>query len=227
MEKLFRSLEQFFISQSAELSLSGVIVNLILAALLAFVLAIVYERYGLSLSNRKMFARNFVVLAMTTVLIITIVKSSLALSLGLLGALSIIRFRTAIKEPEELSYLFINIAIGIGLGANQAVITISAFIIIVIAIILKSFSARNDENKSLLLSVSISNPAKNELENMMEVLKKHCTAVTLRRFDEGSSILDAVFTVEFEKDKSLQTAKTELQVLNESAKISFLNNERN
>ena len=69
-------------------------------------------------------------------LIITIVKSSLALSLGLVGALSIIRFRAAIKEPEELAYLFISISIGLGFGANQAIITTLAFIIIILVIIL-------------------------------------------------------------------------------------------
>ena len=51
-------------------------------------------------------------------LIIFVVKSSLALSLGLVGALSIVRFRSAIKEPEELTFLFLNIALGIGFGAN-------------------------------------------------------------------------------------------------------------
>ena len=53
-----------------------------------------------------------------------IVKSSLAFSLGLVGALSIVRFRAAIKEPEELVYLFLVIATGLGLGANQTKITI-------------------------------------------------------------------------------------------------------
>ena len=51
--------------------------------------------------------------------VITIVKSSLALSLGLVGALSIVRFRTPIKETEELIMLFINLAIGLGLGASK------------------------------------------------------------------------------------------------------------
>ena len=53
-------------------------------------------------------------------------KSSLALSLGLVGALSIVRFRTPIKEPEELAYLFISIAMGLGLGANQILATVVA-----------------------------------------------------------------------------------------------------
>jgi hypothetical protein len=61
-------------------------------------------------------------ITMTTMLIITIVKASLALSLGLVGALSIVRFRAAIKEPEELAYLFLAIAIGLDFGAGQRVI---------------------------------------------------------------------------------------------------------
>ena len=67
---------------------------------------------------------------LTTVLVISIVKSSLALSLGLVGALSIVRFRTPIKEPEELAYLFLCIAAGLGLGANQTLPTIIAIILI-------------------------------------------------------------------------------------------------
>ena len=64
-------------------------------------------------------------LAVTTMFIITVVKSSLALSLGLVGALSIVRFRAAIKEPEELTYLFFAISIGLGLGADQRVVTLA------------------------------------------------------------------------------------------------------
>ncbi len=58
-------------------------------------------------------------------MLILVVKTSLALSLGFVGALSIIRFRTPIKEPEELIYLFLSIGLGLGYGANQTLITIS------------------------------------------------------------------------------------------------------
>ena len=75
---------------------------------------------------QKEFSKNFVVLGVTTTIVIMIVKSSLALSLGLVGALSIVRFRAAIKEPEELVYLFLIIAIGLGCGANQLVIITTA-----------------------------------------------------------------------------------------------------
>jgi hypothetical protein len=73
-------------------------------------------------------------------LIITIVKSSLALSLGLVGALSIVRFRTPVKEPEELAYLFMAIAIGLGMGADYRLET-SVGTILILALVASPRSA--------------------------------------------------------------------------------------
>ena len=52
--------------------------------------------------------------------------------IGFVGALSIVRFRSAIKDPEELTYLFLNIAIGLGLGANQPLVTIITAIVVIL-----------------------------------------------------------------------------------------------
>ena len=95
-------------------------------------LKIHYKKYGSTISNREEFSNIFPFILLTTTLVITIVKSSLALSLGLVGALSIVRFRTPIKEPEELSYLFICIAAGLGFGANQTLITLTSVILILL-----------------------------------------------------------------------------------------------
>ena len=73
--------QDFLLNEPAQIDLSYFIISLILAALLSFILAKLYIRYGTSLSNRKKFAGNFVLLTVTTTLIITVVKSSLALSL--------------------------------------------------------------------------------------------------------------------------------------------------
>ena len=109
-------------------------INLLIALFLAYTIKIFYENFAKSLSNRKIFSNILIYIALTTTVIITIVKSSLALSLGLVGALSIVRFRTAIKDPEELSYLFISIAIGLGLGANQRLVTIIGVILILVVV---------------------------------------------------------------------------------------------
>lgn len=121
-------LEEFFASQASTISLTTFLINLILAAMCAYILGVVYIHWGSSLSNRRKFAANFMLMTVTTTFIILVVRSSVALSLGLVGALSIVRFRAAVKEPEELAYLFFAIGIGIGLGDNQRMVTLVAVV---------------------------------------------------------------------------------------------------
>ena len=97
-------------------------------------------------------------------LVITVVKSSLALSLGLVGALSIVRFRTPIKEPEDLVYIFISIGIGIGIGiclilgvGAWAATIIGSTIIFGFLFFRNSFSLFSDKNPNLILSINIIN----------------------------------------------------------------------
>ncbi len=219
-----QTFEQFLTSESVSRPLDDFVINLVLACALAFLLSRVYIKCGNSLSNRKHFASNFILLTMTTMLIISVVKSSLALSLGLVGALSIVRFRAAIKEPEELSYLFLAIAIGLGLGADQRLVTLVAFAIIVAVIILKKYKNRKAENQNLHLTISSHNPRKITLGEMVAVLKKYCTAIDLKRFDETKELLEAAFLVEFDNLENLQRGKDELQSLNEHVRVAFLDN---
>ena len=110
---------EFLLQDNIVLNLDNFIYNLIISAILSFLVQLFYLKFSSTLSNRLDFSKNFVVLGIATTIVITIVKSSLALSLGLVGALSIVRFRAAIKEPEELVYLFLIISIGLGCGAGQ------------------------------------------------------------------------------------------------------------
>lgn len=217
-----QTFQEFLASQSGQIPTWDFVLNLLLAAVLAFVLRGIYVRYGNALSNRKSFAWNFILITMTTMLIISVVKSSLALSLGLVGALSIVRFRTAIKEPEELSYLFLAIGIGLGLGADQRTITLIAFAIIASAIWMMKRVRRTEDDQNLYLTISSHNPQKADLDGIVQVLKNHCTAVSLRRFDDTSQQLEAVFLVEFEDFPQLEATKSDLQLLGDEVKVSFL-----
>ena len=208
-----------------QVSVWVIIYNLFLSAVLSLILGWVYTKYGSALSNRQQFSRNFLPITMTTMFIITIVKSSLALSLGLIGALSIIRFRTAIKEPEELSYLFLAIAIGMGIGANQAIITVITLLTIAAIVCLKNVNNSSVESgQHLYLTVSSTTQDGNELDAIIKVLQKHCTHVNLKRFDENSNLLEVSFLVGFESYSQLEMGKSELQGLNDSMRISFLDN---
>ncbi len=221
----FQAFKEFLAASSTEIPVIWFIINLMLSAVLALTLKHIYVKYGDSLSNRKLFGRNFVLMTMTTMLIISIVKSSLALSLGLVGALSIIRFRAAIKEPEELLYLFIAVSIGLGFGANQGVITVIAFIVIAaVLILIKKYSHDPDESQNLYLTVSSQSPEKTKLDKIVNTLKDHSMAINLKRLDETSEIMEAAFLVEFRGYEQLKEAKNALQELDKTLKFSFLDN---
>ena len=125
----------FFLNENIQINLQGFVINLILTLILCFILRYIYIKFSTTLSNKYEFSKNFVILGLTTCIVITIVKSSLALSLGLVGALSIVRFRAAIKEPEELIYLFLVIAIGLGNGAGQIKITSIGVLLSILTIV--------------------------------------------------------------------------------------------
>lgn len=221
MEK-HQSLLEYFAGQSGDVDVDDFIINLLLAALLSFILSRFYIRFGSSLSNRELFGRNFVVLSMTTMLVITIVKSSLMLSLGLVGALSIIRFRAAIKEPEELSYLFLAIAIGLGMGADQARLTIASFGIIAAILALRSFVRNKEPQANLYLTISGIRSDELSLPRVLEIIDKHSIGVRLRRFDESDKMVEASFQAQFLSTAKVNTCVQRLRDHNEGMKISLI-----
>lgn len=220
-----QTFEEFLTASKSQIPFTSFTLNLLSAAFLTIILGEIYVRYGNSLSNRKVFSRNFLLITMTTMLIITIVKSSLALSLGLVGALSIIRFRTAIKEPEELAFLFLAISIGLGFGADQAGITILAFFIIsVIIIISKTFFIEKDQHQNLHLTINSSNPESIMTDKIIKVLKQYCLSVSLKRLDETNEMIELSFLVQFSNFDQLNKTKTALKEIKGIFNLSFLDN---
>jgi len=210
-------------SSSGNISIYSLIIDLILALLLSSALGYIYVRFGTSISNRAYLARNFVLIAMTTTLIIIVVKSSLALSLGLVGALSIVRFRTAIKEPEELAFLFLTISIGLGLGADQRWITIIAAIIVILVIVgRRLLFHRKADHQNLHLTISTHGPEKVNLDQILAILNAHCSAVNLKRLDESSDMLEASFLVDFKDIGQLNLISGELAKVSKDIKVTFL-----
>ena len=135
----------------APLSLTALMINLGFGVLLSLLLRWHFKHFASTLSNREEFSQVCPFILLTTILIITVVKSSLALSLGLVGALSIVRFRTPIKEPEELAYLFIAIAMGLGLGADQRIPTLVAGPMILTVMAIFKWSKTESKKKNLFL----------------------------------------------------------------------------
>ena len=199
-------------------------VNLILAVITSFILSRVYVYWGASLSNRRKFAANFMLITVTTTFIILVVRSSVALSLGLVGALSIIRFRAAIKEPEELAYLFFAISLGIGLGDNQRMVTLLTLLVVIIVLGLARLLRQSQADVNLNLSVASRNPDKVDMQQVMDALEKHCSKLRLIRYDETAEALEMSFVIEFRHTSDLNQARDALLALADGLEISFMDN---
>ena len=215
------NLEKFIAVQNVAIPMFDYVVNLVLTILLSAILSYLFTRYGQTLSNRGMFGKNFILLSTTTMIVISIVKSSLALSLGLVGALSIVRFRTAIKEPEELVYLFICICIGLGLGAGQRLVTLVGFFAVVVILILGNMYGKKSENQNLHLVLKSKDPSEDELEKIVSVLRKYCTVVDLKRFDEEKEVFETAFYIEIPDFTALNELKKDLKSIYSIEQISF------
>ena len=161
-------------------------VNMLMGGALALYIGELYKRLGTSISNRDNFSGVFPMLTMVTVVIIFVVKSSLALSLGLVGALSIVRFRAAIKTSEELVYLFLCIGVGLALGAEHRLLAAVAVVIVTIFVVGRRFLGRSVSRQNLLLTVI--GDAERFVDtadeaNVVEALERLTGGLSIQRFD--------------------------------------------
>ena len=197
-----------------------------LCASLLFVLSLVYRKFGNSISNRGQLAKVLILVGLTTFIIISIVKSSLALSLGLVGALSIVRFRTAIKEPEELGYFFIAIATGLGMGANQLLPTIIGLAMVILIIVLFRKNIFKDTlTQNLLITTQIKQENQtNATEKIAEIINQHASQVEVKRINYAAQEMDLNFLVKVKSLEKLNTIQNNLKEIDKDMSITFLDN---
>ena len=222
MEEISSNIENLlnFRNLSSSTSLKDFITSSILGIIIGYFLRTLYIKFSNAMSDRVEFGNNLPVLLFTTLLIITVVKSSLALSLGLVGALSIVRFRTAIKDPEELTFLFLSIAMGLALGASQNVIAITGFIIFfIILIFIKKYLNKSENNSNMQLIVE-TNVLK--VDEIVKTVNRFSRKVILKRLDADKSN-HIIFFIDIEYT---QLNKLNETLKNQDPKISvvFMNN---
>jgi uncharacterized membrane protein YhiD involved in acid resistance len=201
-----KNLENFILNSSPDISYSNFFVAIIVSAFLALIIKSAYIKLSRSLNDREYFSDIFIPLAIITTLVITVIKFSLALSLGLVGALSIVRFRAAIKEPEELVYLFFIIGIGLANGANQFLVSIICTFFIIIILFSKKYYDDKKKNKNFsdssvnVMQIEITDD-KDGIENVIENLKSETLYLKLKSFRVEKNISQYVFWFDVGKDR--------------------------
>ncbi|UBM63278.1 DUF4956 domain-containing protein [Candidatus Sulfidibacterium hydrothermale] len=213
--------QKFLITQNQNLSITEFLINSAVIIILILALEYTYIRCARSISNRRQFAGVFLLIAFTTMLIITIVKSSLALSLGLVGALSIVRFRAAIKEPEELAYLFLAISIGLGLGANQTLITAVATAVALVIIWGRHLFRYKKTYQNVHLNFS-AKAGDAELKEVTALVQEVFGKYVLTRYDENGQVMEASFVIDTPNAEKLQTFKEKADKFGKALRISFV-----
>ena len=112
-----------------QLSFKEGFIILFYAFLAGFLIRFLYIRFSNSFSSKSAYANTLLMVTVCVASLIAVVKSSLALSLGLVGALSVVRFRTAVKEPYTLSFILLSVCLGIAIGAGQNMFALSVGIV--------------------------------------------------------------------------------------------------
>ena len=146
---------KYLLSSNISISWTEIGIDLLFSILLSMFLYFVYKKTYSGVMYSKSFNASLVITAIITTLVMLIIGSNLALSLGMVGSLSIIRFRTAIKDPKDMTYMFWAIGIGLSCGANMFLLGILGSFII--AVFMFAFSKGINSSTTYLLICSTGN----------------------------------------------------------------------
>lgn len=171
-----------FLESVTGFSLSEVLLAMLFAVIVGLFIFWVYKKTFTGILYSSGLALTLIGLTLVTTLVIIAVTSNVVLSLGMVGALSIVRFRTAIKEPMEIVFLFWSIAVGIVIGAGMIPLAVLGSVIIGIMLIV--FANRKNVENAYILVLNCENE---EAENMAAELLKN----TVKKYRIKSKTVNA------------------------------------
>ena len=219
-------LENFFLNSSIDINIGNFIIAILLSLILAYLIKFTYIKVSTSLNDKEHFSETFVPLAIITTLVITVIKFSLALSLGLVGALSIVRFRAAIKEPEELVYLYFIIGIGLANGANQFLVSILATLITISILYFRKLY--NDKIKVNNITASSTNilqiqikKGSNNLEEIINQLKNKVEYIKLKSLSSDEELAQYNFWFDINKKEFSSFIKKIEEISSKNKNVSI------
>lgn len=147
-------------------SFTEFVFSLILLVILTYVVKLIYIKRARTIGDKEYFASFFIIWTVSIFLIISVIKSSVVLSLGMVGALSIVRFRNAIKDTEQIMFLLFLIAISMALASNQYLYTIIVVVTLLSIIYLRDLKKKaTSHSQYLYLKLS-------QKERLNEILER-------------------------------------------------------
>ncbi len=185
-----------FLSNVNSFSTLDVLLALGLSFILGLFIFAIYKKTYSGVMYSDSFGVSLIAMSMITSLVILAVTSNVVLSLGMVGALSIVRFRTAIKEPMDIAFLFWSIAVGIVLGAGLLPLAVIGSVIIGIIIVV--FSTRKIGDTPYILVVSCEN--ENSENNVSEMIKSNAKKSILKSKSISKLGIELTYEVRIKND---------------------------
>jgi len=210
----------------SQLDIFSTLYSFALCVIMSFILRSFYLKRSFSLTGKTHIASILPILSIIVFLVIIVVKSSLALSLGLVGALSIVRFRTPIKEPEELVYLFLAIAIGLGYGAGQTLIT-TILVCLILIIIFFWLSNRNLSKTSEFNLVIKWGSVDVSFEKIIEQISDSVLSLKLVRLDKVDGDNTAVLLITPKNEIGINSLLKNISQMDSKASVTFYESKTN
>lgn len=176
-----------------------ILVGLVVTTIIAIYIFLIYRLVTRKTFYSQTFNLSLIAMAIITAAIILTIQSNIVLSLGMVGALSIIRFRTAIKDPLDLVFLYWSISIGIICGAGLSVIAvILTLVMTVVVLVMQKYPIKK------LSMVLVVNSNKTESDKaILETVKKHCKHYKVKSKNLSSGSLDMVVEVNVDEGSEL------------------------
>ncbi len=217
LQKILSSLQDY-----QTLSFTETVINFLFCIFLSFIVKIFYVKYSTSLTGKQHIGNILTTLSLVVFLVISIIKSSIALSLGLVGALSIVRFRTPIKEPEELVYLFLAIGVGLGFAAGHTWLTTLITLLILATIY---FWSRNKKNSIVEYNVIVSwDNQKISLDLLSSSILDHVESLKFNRIDKTTSSSTVVLTIVPKQITDIDKITKSIKAIDSKVEISIYEN---
>ena len=186
---------------TADIQISTIVICIVCTALLGMYIYSVYKHINKNSFYNKNFNLSLISLAIITAAIILTIQSNIVVSLGMVGALSIVRFRTAIKDPMDLAFLFWSISIGIICGAGFALIAVVFSTVLTIIIVYMSNKELVRESLVLVINAkSISDE-----KHICEIVEKYCSYYKIKARNISKSNVNMAIEIMTDKDSMLIT----------------------
>jgi uncharacterized membrane protein YhiD involved in acid resistance len=214
--------DDIFKSSFLENIASVPVFDMVLALALAFGLGVfiflVYKRTFKGVMYSSSFGVTLIALTMISTLVILAVTSNVVLSLGMVGALSIVRFRTAIKEPLDIAFLFWSIAVGIVLAAGM--IPLAVFGSVVIGVALLALVNKNSHDNPYIVVIHCDNQvAENEAA---ATLKSHAQKCVIKSKTASANSIELHYEIRLKsEDTSFVNALSALSGVRDAVLVSY------